>query len=343
MTAPLLEVAGVGKRFGGFVALDAIDLAVAPRRAARPDRAERLGQEHAGQLHLRHAAQRQRQRALRRPAAGRARRAPAHAARPGAQLPAAAAVRQPDASPRISASRSLYTVNARAGTHLSPAAIDARCRELLRHGRAGRQGGPPAARPDADRDAQARARARHGRRAQAADRRRGDGRACRMPRSTRSWRCCSGSTSAGVTVIMIEHIMRAVMEFSQRLVVLVAGRKIADGDAAGRGAQPRGREGLSWRVASPSPASTPATARCACCDDVSLRGRRRRDGGAARHQRQRQEHADEMRHGHRAADAPAASPPRSTASATSWSGCDRGDRRSRHRASCPKAAGCSPS
>ncbi len=34
----------------------------------------------------------------------------------------------------------------------------------------------------------------------------------------------------GVTVIMIEHIMRAVLAFSQRLVVLVAGRKIADGD-----------------------------------------------------------------------------------------------------------------
>ena len=34
----------------------------------------------------------------------------------------------------------------------------------------------------------------------------------------------------GVTVIMIEHIMRAVMEVSQRLAVLVAGRKIADGD-----------------------------------------------------------------------------------------------------------------
>ena len=33
----------------------------------------------------------------------------------------------------------------------------------------------------------------------------------------------------GVTVIMIEHIMRAVMEFSQRLAVLVAGKKIADG------------------------------------------------------------------------------------------------------------------
>jgi len=34
----------------------------------------------------------------------------------------------------------------------------------------------------------------------------------------------------GVTVILIEHIMRAVMSFSLRLVVLVSGRKIADGD-----------------------------------------------------------------------------------------------------------------
>jgi branched-chain amino acid transport system ATP-binding protein len=33
----------------------------------------------------------------------------------------------------------------------------------------------------------------------------------------------------GVTVILIEHIMRAVMSFSHRLVVLVSGKKIADG------------------------------------------------------------------------------------------------------------------
>jgi len=33
----------------------------------------------------------------------------------------------------------------------------------------------------------------------------------------------------GITVVMIEHIMRAVMAFSQRLVVLVSGKKIADG------------------------------------------------------------------------------------------------------------------
>jgi len=36
--------------------------------------------------------------------------------------------------------------------------------------------------------------------------------------------------AAGTAVIMIEHIMRAVTEFSERLVVFVAGRKIADGD-----------------------------------------------------------------------------------------------------------------
>jgi branched-chain amino acid transport system ATP-binding protein len=34
----------------------------------------------------------------------------------------------------------------------------------------------------------------------------------------------------GVAIIMIEHIMRAVLAFSERLVVLVAGRKIADGN-----------------------------------------------------------------------------------------------------------------
>ena len=35
--------------------------------------------------------------------------------------------------------------------------------------------------------------------------------------------------SQGIAVIMIEHIMRAVSAFSQRLVVLAAGKKIADG------------------------------------------------------------------------------------------------------------------
>jgi branched-chain amino acid transport system ATP-binding protein len=33
----------------------------------------------------------------------------------------------------------------------------------------------------------------------------------------------------GITIVLIEHIMRAVMSFSTRLLVLVAGQKIADG------------------------------------------------------------------------------------------------------------------
>jgi branched-chain amino acid transport system ATP-binding protein len=33
----------------------------------------------------------------------------------------------------------------------------------------------------------------------------------------------------GITVILIEHIMSAVMSFSQRLAVLVSGKKVADG------------------------------------------------------------------------------------------------------------------
>ncbi len=39
-----------------------------------------------------------------------------------------------------------------------------------------------------------------------------------------------GMKAQGVSVLMIEHIMSAVMKFSERLVVLVAGNKIADGN-----------------------------------------------------------------------------------------------------------------
>ncbi len=35
---------------------------------------------------------------------------------------------------------------------------------------------------------------------------------------------------SGIAIILIEHIMRAVVRFSQRVVVFVAGTKIADGD-----------------------------------------------------------------------------------------------------------------
>jgi branched-chain amino acid transport system ATP-binding protein len=38
-----------------------------------------------------------------------------------------------------------------------------------------------------------------------------------------------GLNTQGITIIMIEHIMRAVMRFSERIVVLDAGEKIAEG------------------------------------------------------------------------------------------------------------------
>jgi len=47
------------------------------------------------------------------------------------------------------------------------------------------------------------------------------------PKSRRSSPSCCGLNEEGITIVLIEHIMRAVMSFSTRLVVLVAGQKIA--------------------------------------------------------------------------------------------------------------------
>ena len=48
-----------------------------------------------------------------------------------------------------------------------------------------------------------------------------------------------GMKERGVAVIMIEHVMRAVMKFSERIAVLVAGRKVADGDPRAVAADPQ--------------------------------------------------------------------------------------------------------
>ncbi len=123
----------------------------------------------------------------------------------------------------------LYTVNARGGPHLARLAIEERCRELLGHvGLADKAHRLP-------RDlTQIEMRKLELARAMAAD-----------PKLLIADESMAGLSHGevdeiisllirlngqGVTVIMIEHIMRAVMEFSQRLAVLVAGRKIADGD-----------------------------------------------------------------------------------------------------------------
>ena len=123
----------------------------------------------------------------------------------------------------------LFTVNARGGRHLHGAEIEARCLEMLDQvGLASKAGKQP-------RDlTQIEMRKLELARAMAAE-----------PKLLIADEAMAGLSHAevdeiiallirlngqGVTVIMIEHIMRAVMEFSQRLAVLVAGRKIADGN-----------------------------------------------------------------------------------------------------------------
>jgi branched-chain amino acid transport system ATP-binding protein len=45
--------------------------------------------------------------------------------------------------------------------------------------------------------------------------------------------------SRGVTVIMIEHVMQAIMKISDRIVVLDYGRKIAEGTPAEVASNPK--------------------------------------------------------------------------------------------------------
>src|SRR5471032_1597425 len=124
----------------------------------------------------------------------------------------------------------LYTVNARKSGHVAHGAIDARCRDLL---------GEVGLLAKADRLpsdlTQIEMRKLELARAMAAE-----------PRLLIADEAMAGlshgevddilallvrlNEEQGITIIMIEHIMRAVLSFSQRLVVLVAGRKIADDD-----------------------------------------------------------------------------------------------------------------
>jgi branched-chain amino acid transport system ATP-binding protein len=122
----------------------------------------------------------------------------------------------------------LYTVNARHGRHLTQAEIGARCGELLEL-----VGLAPKARRKPRELTQVEMRKLELARAMAAE-----------PKLLIADEAMAGLSHSevddilallttlnehGITVILIEHIMRAVMSFSGRLVVLVAGRKIADG------------------------------------------------------------------------------------------------------------------
>ena len=224
----LLHVDNVSKRFGGFVALDDIDLEVQP--------GERLGligpngsgkstlvncicgtlQNETGTVHFdgQHAR--------------RARRAPANAPRAGAQLPIAAAVPQHDGGGQSAHPAALHRERAVRTACVSAGDLDARCQELLD------LVGLAAKGKQMPRDlTQIEMRKLELARAMATE-----------PKLLIADESMAGLSHSevedivalllrlnehGVTIILIEHIMSAVMSFSQRLVVLVSGRKVADG------------------------------------------------------------------------------------------------------------------
>jgi branched-chain amino acid transport system ATP-binding protein len=224
---PLLEVTGLSKRFGGFVALDGIDLAVTEGERvgligpngsgkstlvncicgtlANETGTVRFNGEAIDGLLTHERTWRGMARSFQLP-------------RPFATLTVADNLRVP----------LLYTVNTRRRPHLKPAELDGRCAELLALvGLIGKAAKLP-------RDlTQVEMRKLELARAMAAE-----------PKLLIADEAMAGLSQTefddivgllirlndrGITIILIEHIMRAVMRFSQRLVVLVSGKKIADG------------------------------------------------------------------------------------------------------------------
>jgi len=223
----LLQVRGISKRFGGFVALDGIDLDVQP--------GERLGligpngsgkstlvncicgtlQNEDGSVHFDGqamdglAAHQRTHRGL-----ARSFQLP----RPFTSLSLADNLKIP----------MFYTVHKRSGTPLHAENVDTRCAELLR------LVGLSAKAHHRPRDlTQVEMRKLELARAMAAE-----------PKLLIADEAMAGLShseieeilallkrlnESGITIILIEHIMSAVMSFSQRLVVLVTGKKIADG------------------------------------------------------------------------------------------------------------------
>jgi branched-chain amino acid transport system ATP-binding protein len=227
MAKPLLQVAGLSKRFGGFVALEGIDLSV-----AEGERVGLIGPNGSGKSTLVNcicgtlANETGTVRFKGETVDGlitheRTRRGLARSfqlPRPFVTLTVTDNLRVP----------LLYTVNARPGGSLSSAEIDVRCAELLRlvalENKAGKY----------PRDlTQVEMRKLELARAMATE-----------PKLLLADEAMAGLSQSevddivgllirlnerGITIILIEHIMRAVMKFSQRLIVLVSGRKIADG------------------------------------------------------------------------------------------------------------------
>ena len=227
MTAPLLHIDQVGKRFGGFVALDGINLSVAP--------GERLGligpngsgkstlvncicgtlQNETGAVHF------------------DGRKMDGLAAHQRTILGLARSFQLPRPFHSMSVADNLripllYAVKARLGPAISASELDAHCVEYLR------LVGLDHKAAKLPRDlTQVEMRKLELARAMAAE--------PKLLIADESMAGLSHSeiddilkllvrlSERGITIVLIEHIMSAVMSFSQRLVVLVSGKKIADG------------------------------------------------------------------------------------------------------------------
>jgi branched-chain amino acid transport system ATP-binding protein len=227
MSAPLLQVQGLGKRFGGFVALDGINIDVKPG-----ERLGLIGPNGSGKSTLVNCICGTLRNedgtvqfdgsavdgltAHERTRLGLARSF--QLPRPFMSLTVAENIRVP----------LLYTVAFRAGFHVSHTELENRCHDLLS------LVGLEAKASHSPRDlTQVEQRKLELARAVAAE-----------PKLLIADESMAGLSHSevedivkllirlnerGITIIMIEHIMRAVMSFSQRLVVLVSGKKIADG------------------------------------------------------------------------------------------------------------------
>ena len=227
MSATLLQVQGLGKRFGGFVALEDISLDI-----TKGERVGLIGPNGSGKSTLVNCL------------SGTLKHDSGQVRFDGHVFDGLPAYRRT----RLGLARSfqlpkpfrgltvvqnlhvplLFTAKHRAGAVMSTAEIDARCEELLR---LVALDGKALARP---RDlTQIEMRKLELARAMAA-----------APKLLIADEAMAGLShsevddilallvklnQSGVTVILIEHIMRAVMSFSDRLICLVAGRKVADG------------------------------------------------------------------------------------------------------------------
>ena len=224
---PLLAVSALGKRFGGFVALENIDLAI-----ATGERVGLIGPNGSGKSTLVNCL------------CGTLHNETGTVAFDGRPLDGLIAHERT----RLGLARSfqlpkpfhslnlidnirvplLYTVNARPGHHLSDAQVEARCRELLHEvALADKARRLPRDLTQVEMRKLELARA-----------------VATQPRLLFADEAMAGLSPSeveeiiavllrlneqGITIVLIEHIMRAVMSFSTRLVVLVAGQKIADG------------------------------------------------------------------------------------------------------------------